>query len=190
MKRIITLLSILALTSVTMTSCWFDEDDDIAYTLFGIWKGDMHTYFEDESGQYYQAFSTTLQFNTDGTGYELDEFSASPWGSYRYSPIRWTVVNRRIAINYLDDNSYYYINDYNLDDDYFEGYLDGEDGSSVEFRLVHVASFDWSQYSDNYYYSPAKPGSSVNGKLDTLQSIDKDSATKTVKPAYKRVIMK
>ena len=42
MRKLHTILAILmmAMTTFTMTSC--DEDDDIAYTLDGVWEGNMY----------------------------------------------------------------------------------------------------------------------------------------------------
>ena len=64
MRKLHTILAILmmAMTTFTMTSC--DEDDDIAYTLDGVWEGNMYMQ-SSANGRVYQSSYSMLQFDQD-----------------------------------------------------------------------------------------------------------------------------
>ena len=102
MKRIHTLLTMVAIAmlSFTFTSC--DEDEYIADTLWGTWKGNMYvtSYWNN---RYYDASYSEITFDRDpstyssGRGYWVDYYSNAPW-DYIANHIRWTVRNRNILV--------------------------------------------------------------------------------------------
>lgn len=167
MRKLYTILAILmmAMTTFTMTSC--DEDDDIAYTLDGVWEGNMYMQ-SSYNGRVYQSSYSMLQFDQDpyryaqGTGRWIDYYSNAPWDYYA-SYIDWRVVNGEIQIYSRKEGVTYYITDYRLNGRYFEGYID--DGyNNVYFELTKTASRNWDDYDWDgwhyydygYYPAPAK----------------------------------
>ena len=84
MRKFISLM--MFMTAVfAFTSCT-TEDQNEAMTLTGTWQGDLGIYmYSDRYNDYYEAYQTTIQFNssgygsTSGTGYELDRFQNAPW---------------------------------------------------------------------------------------------------------------
>ena len=116
-------MMMIALTSLTFTSC--NDDEDIANTLWGVWEGEMYvtTYWGD---YYYDASYSEIAFDKDpyqyasGTGYWIDYYSNAPW-DYHANHIRWTISNGVIRIRYVEDGGYVDIYDYRLDYNYFTG---------------------------------------------------------------------
>lgn len=172
MKKIHSLATILmlALSSLALTSC--DNDDAIADTLWGVWKGNMYVTGEYDGRVYYSSYST-IGFDKDpydyasGSGYWIDEFSNAPWDYYA-THIEWQVNNSDIIIHSLEDDTYFTIHNYSLSGNYFSGEIWSEDGSRQAFRLVKTSSPDWNDYdwgwdwNDGYgYYSPARQSEDV-----------------------------
>lgn len=151
MKKFKTLLAMamVALMSISFTSC--DEDNDIADTLNGTWKGYMdigYTY----GNHYYASTTSEITFQGDGlyashgTGYWIDRYSRAPW-DYVANHIEWQVSNGVVRVHFLEENTYATIYDYSLNDDYFYGTLEcGK--SSADFKLVKT----YSPNSWNYYW--------------------------------------
>ncbi len=146
MKRFFTLLAAMFVLTTTFTSCW-SEDDEIRSTLRGTWQGNMHIYmtFNGYDGDYY-ASNSTITFNSDGTGYQVDHFGYNAPRSYVFSEFRWSVTAGVIHLKYIEDNYYVNIYDYNLTDNYFDGRF--EDGTT--FRLNYLSSYDWNYYRNGY----------------------------------------
>ena len=151
MRKFISLM--MFMTAVfAFTSCT-TEDQNEAMTLTGTWQGDLGIYmYSDRYNDYYEAYQTTIQFNssgygsTSGTGYELDRFQNAPW-NYIYNPIQWSVTDGTIYIYYPREKMTLRIFDYYLSDKYFSGRM--EDGT--DFHLTYVGNFDWSPYNNDYY---------------------------------------
>ena len=144
-------MMMIALTSLTFTSC--NDDEDIANTLWGVWKGEMYvtTYWGD---YYYDASYSEIAFDKDpyqyasGTGYWIDYYSNAPW-DYHANHIRWTISNGVIRIRYVEDGGYVDIYDYRLDYNYFTGSIQNDYGEELNFRLRKVESpdyWDWDDY--------------------------------------------
>lgn len=144
-------MMMIALTSLTFTSC--NDDEDIANTLWGVWEGEMYvtTYWGDYS---YDASYSEIAFDKDpyqyasGTGYWIDYYSNAPW-DYHANHIRWTISNGVIRIRYVEDGGYVDIYDYRLDYNYFTGSIQNDYGEVLNFRLRKVASpdyWDWDDY--------------------------------------------
>lgn len=159
--HLLSLAALLAFTATTLVSC--DNDDGIASTLWGVWEGNMYVTSE-WNGHTYKATSSVIQFDKNpydyasGTGYWVDYYSGAPW-DYFASHINWRVVNERIQIHSLEDNTYFNIYDYSLSNNYFSGVLINEYGDRLTFRLRKTASpywdgFDWG-WDSWYGYSLA-----------------------------------
>ena len=173
MKKLYTLLTIalLAVLSMSFASCDFlwNDDDEIAYTLEGTWRGNMHISSE-WNGQFYDAIYSEICFLRDpyydnrGTGYWVDYYDNPGWGrNYIANHIEWTVDRRTIKVKFVEERTTIWIEDYRLDDNYFSGVIiEGE--KRVDFRLRHVSSPNWYDYEwgwNDYYY--AKPNDMTRG---------------------------
>lgn len=151
-------------TLTTMTSC--DEDCMIAYDLEGTWEGNMYQTY-DYNGVTYAPSYTEVTFSrspyrySSGEGYWVDYFSGyTPWQQkYNANHIYWTVQDGVIRIDLFEDNVTFYISDYRLSNSYFTGTLESSDYSYGQFRLRHVSSPNWNDYTygwDPYYYAPQR----------------------------------
>lgn len=172
----------MAMLAFTFVSC--DDDDEIARTLEGTWRGNMYVY-ADWGNYSVNASYTEVCFLKDpyryssGTGYWVDYYDDYYWGGTNRvaSHIEWKVDLGRIHIYFVEDDDYVDIYNYSLNDDRFRGYISWRDGSRNEFELYHVSSPNWGSYShwgygyyDNYYYS--KPAS----MQDDPDLVDSDKA--------------
>ena len=176
MKKLMNILTMtmLAFVMVSFTSC--DDDDYIARTLEGTWKGDMYvsTYWND---RYYDASYTEICFLRDpytwasGDGYWVGYYDYGYWGGNDYiaNYIYWTVNNGNIRVWFKDrygriyDDDYVDIYDYRLNDDYFCGSIYDDYGQRRDFSLYHVASPNWNSYRYGYYYYDDYYYSNENG---------------------------
>ncbi len=165
MKKLYSIIAILfmAIAATTMVGC--DEDANIAYTLEGVWEGNMYkqSYY---NGRYFQSSYTVMQFDRDpyryssGTGKWIDYYSNAPW-DYFASYISWTVDNGRIRIYSEKENQTYYIDDFRISDNYFEGYICDRYNNEKSFSMRKIDSPNWNRYDwngyyyDDYYYAPA-----------------------------------
>lgn len=162
MKRLHTLLTMVAIAalSFTFTSC--DDDEAIADTLWGTWEGDIFV-SSTWSGHTYDATYSYISFDRDeytwssGTGYWIDYYSDAPW-DYIANRIHWTVRNGDIRIHFVEDNYDVNIYDYRLNDYKFEGYIKTHNGTLVDFHLRKTSAPRWSDYHygwdywGDYYY--------------------------------------
>ena len=142
MKNIYTYLTMAVIAIMSFSSCE-DSDTYRARTLEGTWTGYIDTYYRDRWGWSGNNYRTTMYFERRGSyggvGYEVDYNINNPYSGEYYSEFDWEVYNGEICITYADSYSYpVYIYDYDLYDDYFEGYMD--DGT-------------WGRYYDGYYAS-------------------------------------
>ena len=141
-------MAVIATAAVSFSSC---EDAEIAYTLEGTWRGNMYI-STDYNGRTYNTVYTEITFDRDpytiasGTGYWVDYYNDSPWGSSVANHITWEVDNRTIYIRFREDGTRMIISDYHLNDDYFYGWLD-DGGIPVEFELRHTSSPNWNSYN-------------------------------------------
>lgn len=172
MKRLSTLLTALlaVCATVSLTSC--DEDDDIAYTLEGTWRGNMYVSSKWD-GYTYDATYTELCFVQDpysyssGTGYWIDFYSANAPYQYIANHTEWTVRNGVIHIHLIEENSYVDIADYRLDDGRFDGTIYYGD-QYVDFQMNHISSPNWGSYNYGYdywydYYAKKNPATRSTG---------------------------
>lgn len=182
MKKMYTLwtMVLLAVLSMSFVSCEWNDDDEIAYTLEGTWKGNMYVSSEWD-GRTYDATYSEICFLRDpyryssGTGYWVDYYSNTGWGrNYVANHIEWTVNYRTITVYFVEEGTTLWIENYRLDDAYFEGTIyDGE--SRVDFRLTHTSSPNWNNYYygwddyyyDDYYYAKPMMGAETSDKAAT-----------------------
>ena len=148
MKKLYTMmmLAMMGLMTVSLTSC---EDEEIARTLEGTWKGNMYISSEWD-GRYYDATYTEITFLKDpytyssGSGYWVDYYSNAPW-DYVANHINWRVDYGTIYIHFLEEDTSMEIRDYRLNCDRFSGYI-YDHGNDVSFELYNVSR----PYYDNY----------------------------------------
>lgn len=157
---------LLALMSFTFVSC--DEDDEIAYTLEGTWRGNMYAYVNYDGYEYYSTYSE-LCFLRDpytyssGDGYWVDYYSRAPW-DYVANHIRWTVNNGVIRVRFIEKGSSVEIYDYRLSDNYFTGTI-FDKGNYVDFSLKHVSSPNWNDFEWGWdYWYGAKQQAAMKSK--------------------------
>lgn len=183
MKKITSMLAMLliAMATVTLTSC--TEDEEIANTLWGIWKGDMGMYY-DYGGNEYDASYTVLAFDKDpytyssGSGYWIDYYSN---GSYSYyaTNISWSVYNGVIQIYSVEDGENWYISEYSLNYDRFSGILQSDYSEPMSFNLYKTSAPNWSDYDWNGWHS-----SGYYGYYNTKQQ-SRSAVAANVKPVRK-----
>lgn len=179
LQTIVTMALIALMTVSVFSSC--DPDDDIAYDLDGVWKGNMyirHSY----NGRVYNSTYSEIEFisngafSSSGYGHWVDYYSGAPW-DYIYNDIRWTVNRGVIEVYFVQEDTYITISQYSLGQYYFNGTID-DSGNYVDFRLERISrprngSWDSYDYWDyDYYYSkssraanaqPEKPVRSIGG---------------------------
>lgn len=166
MKKFYTLwtIALLAVLSLSFASCNFlwNDDDEIAYTLEGTWRGNMYVSMEWD-GRVYDAIYSEVCFLRDpyryssGDGYWVDYYRNAGWGrNYVANHIRWTVDFRTIKVDFIEEGTTIWIEDYGLDNNFFSGII--RDGRNrVEFELYHVSSPNWYDYEWGWGYYYAKP---------------------------------
>ena len=156
MKKIYTLITamLLAMTATTLSACYWDDDEELVYTLEGTWKGYMSvsSFWE---GANYQTTYTEITFLRNpyryksGEGYWVDYYSRAPW-DYVANHIEWTVEAGSIYVYFVEEDYEVAIHDYRLDGYHLVGWLrDGD--NDVEFRLTQTSSPNWSSY-DHWGY--------------------------------------
>ena len=150
MKKMFTMLMMAMMALMTFTSC---EDEMIADTLEGSWKGNMYisTYWD---GRTYDATYTEITFLKDpfcfknGSGYWVDYYSNAPW-DYVANHIDWTVSNGVIHVYFIEEDTSIDIYDYRLNSNRFVGTLN-DYGTLVDFDLYNV-SHPYNYYDDYYW---------------------------------------
>ena len=155
MKKFTTLLTMafIALMSISFTSC--DDDSDIAYTLDGTWKGNMLVEYGGVDAVYSVIHFDQTDGIYSGTGYWIDYYQEDYWHGNNYiaNRIRWTVCNKSIYIDFLDENSDgAIISDYALSDRKFSGYVEVlGNGNRAYFELYRdFDSYNWRDYDLGY----------------------------------------
>ena len=155
MKKITSLMAmlLLAMAPFAFTSC-ADDDDIIADTLEGTWKGKMYVYHTYD-GQDYEAVWSEISFdnkvwhNARGKGYWVDHYSNTMgWGhDYVANHITWKVRDEVIYVHFVEDDYDIEIRNYRLNNHHFEGTI-YDNGDTVDFYLSHT---DYG-YNSNYWY--------------------------------------
>jgi len=159
MKKIYTML-MTAVMMLAFTSC---QDQEIARTLEGTWRGNMYisTYY---SGYTYNATATEITFLKDplryasGTGMWIDYYSNAPW-DYVANHITWSVTAGTITVRFQEEGTQLEIWDYSLSDNRFCGTIN-DHGQRVDFELYYTSrpydyydSYRWGYDSWYGYYS-------------------------------------
>ena len=165
-------MAIIATATVSFSSC---EDEQIAYTLEGTWKGNMYisSYY---GGRSYDATYTEITFLKDpyayssGNGYWVDYYSDAPW-DYVANHIDWKVDFGTIYIYFVEEGTSLRISDYHLNNDRFYGWID-DGGNNVEFELYHTSTpyrdyrWGYDEWVDDWYYYSRSRG---EGASDTTK---------------------
>ena len=175
MKKFYSLLScaLLCAACFSLSSC--DDDEYIAGTLEGTWRGNMymqHIY----NGVTYDSSYSEIYFdrnpfrNARGDGYWVDHYDTYGWGrNYVANHITWKVRDSEILIHFVEENTDLTIYDYKLRDTRFRGFIyDGD--TRVYFDLYHVDSPNWDSYYYGDYYAPASSnlGEAQKGARQTM----------------------
>ena len=186
MKKLYTMMmmAMMGLMTVSLTSC---EDEYIADTLEGTWKGNMFISSEWD-GRYYNATSTEITFLKDprtyssGSGYWVDYYSGAPWGEYVANHINWEVYNGNIRVYFVEEGTTFVIRDYHLTSSRFWGYIN-DSGNDVKFELYCVNRPNYNTYrwgydswDYDYYYSRTR---GANG--DSVKTVEKPKRVIKVK---------
>lgn len=186
MKKLYSIITVimLALTATLTTGCT-DDNEDVAYNLWGTWEGNM--YMQSQwNGRVYKSSYSVLAFDKNpyeyasGSGYWIDYYSNAPWDYYS-SRISWRVVGpQEIQIYSQKEGRTYYIYDYQMNGSYFSGYIDDGENSPVYFELRKTSSPDWGDYDwngydwdDDYYYGGYAPANTRSAALP-LRGIARD----------------
>ena len=176
------MMAMMGVMTLSLTSC---EDEEIAYTLEGTWKGNM--YISSEwNGRYYDATYTEITFLKDpnmyssGSGYWVDYYSDAPW-DYVANNINWEVNNKNIYVRFIEEGTSLVIRDYYLNSSRFSGYINDR-GKDVEFELYNVSRPNYSSYRwgydawGDYYY-----GWTRGADGDSVKTVEKPK--RIVRPA-------
>lgn len=173
-------MAFFAMMAMSLTSCEWWEDDEIAYTLEGTWRGNMYVSSEWD-GYVYDATYSEICFLCDpyryssGTGYWVDHYQNAGWGrNYVANHIEWEVYARTIKVYFVEERVTIYIEDYRLSDNVFSGVI--HDGDNyVEFSLYHTASPNWDNYyygwNDYYYYAKSTDMTRANNVSDSSENM-------------------
>lgn len=153
MKKYFTHILFLALSALMLTSC--EEDERIALTLDGMWRGTMYDSYYDHYNGHFEgnSYYTMFRFNKRGTysgyGTERDE---DDFGNIVERDFEWEVNWSTIHLRY--DDVYYYngrpfpdkdyratIYNATIDRYYFTGDMDDNTGNlRRHFRLEYYAN--------------------------------------------------
>lgn len=156
MKQIFTYTAMFMMMMTLFTSCdrefWEDmEDRNEARTLDGTWTGYIDTYYYDRWGLTGDSYRTTMYFEREsaysGWGYEVDYDLNSRYNDYYYCEFEWDIYKGSIRIRYADSWNDVYINDYRLNNNRFEGYMDDGTSKDILFRLTYDNRFDWGYWN-------------------------------------------
>lgn len=158
MKKIISIMAILlmAMMPFALTSC--DEDDEIADTLEGTWKGKMYVYHTYDGNDYEAvwseiSFDNKVWHNARGNGYWVDHYNGKMgWGhDYVANHITWKVRDEIIYVHFVEDDYDIEIRNYRLNRNRFEGTI-YDHGDMVDFWLTHTDYGYNSNYWNDYDY--------------------------------------
>lgn len=146
---------LLLVSGLLMTSC--DDDQETAMMLWGTWEGQLSTeFYQDRWQSYGSTYYTVWHFegkpgSRQGDGWEIDYVRGQ-----RYAQrFRWQVMDNgnTVRLKYEGKWDDEYIYNFYLSDDYFSGYISGEDGQQSAFRLYRVDDngydhdYEWDYYA-------------------------------------------
>lgn len=157
---------LMAAMTFTFTSC-DDEDEEIAYSLEGVWKGSIVSGYYNRYGDYRESYTDTqIEFYNDpysyasGSGREVD-YNRNGWTDVVY--FDYAVRNGNIYLDY-EDGSRVAIYKWGMYYDTFEGefhdYRTGEYLAS--FKLYYVSG-GWRYGYDKIKESLPKDPISLDG---------------------------
>ncbi len=168
MKKLTSFLTVALMTIVCLSFTSCDKDADRAYTLDGVWKGNMYIWYGD-----YESTYSIIEFDQEsitanyGTGRWIDYYDTNYWSGHNYTPSRrfeWSVRNGNIYISFYDGSSNITIYNYTLSDNYFSGTMDAANGNRVTFSLSKYGNaYNWNDYS--YDKTPASMGAASTDSI-------------------------
>lgn len=151
LKKISSILAIflIAMLPMGLTSCDHDdEDEDITYTLDGIWEGQLGTVYHKGYHEMWDIVDTRFRFDAhsrySGEGVEVD-YDRADWRDYTYYPFRFTVDRGRVYLNY-DNGDRLVIDNYYLSYNRLTGNLYSGGKKVAELELHKVSDWPWDPY--------------------------------------------
>jgi hypothetical protein len=173
MKKLYTMMmmAVMGLMTISLTSC---EDERIANTLEGTWKGNMYIACKWD-GREYDATYTEITFLKDpsryssGSGYWVDYYSGAPW-DYVANHINWRVDYGTIYVNFVEEGASLAIRDYHLTSSRFWGYI-SDGGNDVEFELYCVDRPNYYNYRWGFDYNGYRSYTRGNG-ADSTKTVE------------------
>lgn len=148
----------MSLTMISLTAC--DEDTQMSMTISGQWRGNFGMFYDYEyRGEVYRYtasethiyFEPNSSFSTRGRGWQEDYYRFGPYENMYYT-FHWEVRDGILYLDYPYDPALSTaIYDYRLSRGLFTGRF-AETGST--FYLIKEEIYDWSPYTDYYYYDP------------------------------------
>lgn len=146
--------------AMSITSCdpeWWDDSHRMDYkqskALSGQWTGNFGMYYV-YNGRTYDANYTDIVFYPDysgathGWGKEVDFYAFGPF-EYVYHKFNWKLRDGVVDLKYYHDPELdTFIRDYNMNNDYFQGYFGN---TNDRFSLRKIKDYyDWTPYVDTY----------------------------------------
>lgn len=171
MKKMFTTL-MMAMMAMLTTSC-INEDEAVAYTLEGTWKGNMYI-SSSWNGRDYDATYSEITFLKDpckfssGQGYWVDYYSDAPW-DYVANHIDWRVDFGTIYVYFREEGTSLRISDYRLNDNRFRGTIyDGD--LTVDFSLYNTSRPYYDNYEWGYTGWEYRHGYTRSAQTDSIET--------------------
>lgn len=146
MTKNLWMLAIMMACTLSLTSCYIDEDENVGYNVRGHWFGDMDMWIDGE-----KARGSEIEFQPRGYGYSYGEGIEVDY-YYRGSITHYFDYEIRNGIIYLqfdDPNLDCAIVDYRLTYNYFTGYI--ADSYTLK-NLTYFNLRNYDRYWDTYGY--------------------------------------
>ena len=146
MTKNLWMLAIMMACTLSLTSCYIDEDENVGYNVRGHWFGDMDMWIDGE-----KARGSEIEFQPRGYGYSYGEGIEVDY-YYRGSITHYFDYEIRNGIIYLqfdDPNLDCAIVDYRLTYNYFTGYI--ADSYTLK-NLTYFNLRNYDRYWDSYGY--------------------------------------
>lgn len=143
------MFAIMMACTLSLTSCYMDEDENVGYNVQGHWFGDMDMWIGEE-----KARGSEIEFIPSGWGYthgrgvEVDYYYR---GSVTHR-FNYEIRNGIVYMQFDDPELDCLIRDYTVGYDYFRGYIADIYGDNQAYFSLRNYDRYWDQYGYNSYY--------------------------------------
>ncbi len=143
------MFAIMMACTLSLTSCYMDEDENVGYNVQGHWFGDMDMWIGEE-----KARGSEIEFIPSGWGYthgrgvEVDYYYR---GSVTHR-FNYEIRNGIVYMQFDDPELDCLIRDYTVGYDYFRGYIADIYGDNQAYFSLRSYDRYWDQYGYNSYY--------------------------------------